>query len=158
LQLQLNGPSVTINGSLQVLPSATITIDLAGTASVLNVTGNVTLGGTLQIFLSSTAAPTSVPIAHVGGSIIGQFQQIIVSSASAPNCLVYGGDIQFQSGLLSVLLTKTSTCHKKSRLPAYAIAIIVVGVVAIVAVGTFFVVRHFRTPQTRRRVQTRLDH
>jgi len=97
--------TLTIDGDIEFRDGSTLRIDVAGAGEgqfgVLKVTGNATLGGTLEVHLLNGFVPESgqtIPILQVDGVTTGNFAEIKFAGSSEN----FGADASFRDGRLEV--------------------------------------------------------
>ena len=108
--------TLTIEGSYEQTETGVLVIEIAGSEpgqfDVLNVRGNVTLGGTLELHFVDGIRPSSdlsVPFLKVGGTLAGTFNNIVATQDGEPADVV-----------LETTLDETGQLRVRSAAPGQA--------------------------------------
>ena len=150
------GQGVTVNGSLDLPPTASITIvsssnTPSGSTAVITVIGTATVDGTLTIILTDIPkSDTLVPVLNAT-SINGSFDNIDVQAPSRCIRLTGSQAIDSTGSILGVLIgVDNSNCNEgsKRKLSIGVIASIVLGVflfvVIVCIIGGYILMKHCR--------------
>lgn len=147
LTVTLESPLV-VNGTLVLLPGSIAVIHIANSSSPapISVTGTILLDGSMTLFIDDVADNTLIQIIDGAGEINGTFTEITVMGLQQ-DCKILRGDSTPLSGGFGVLVRVDDSGCKSRGLSKGAIAGIVIGGVAVIAllvIGGLLIFRRFR--------------